>query len=130
MAHHNNAILTLPGIDPESYYVSHRTWMASGVCMRAYYRFRVTLLGRFLCGSSAYCSITKRHPATRYGVRAPVTADGMAIASITGRISAVLDKYVFSDSLMALSIDRLPGQFFEYGALFLRASGPAACTAA
>ena len=50
IAHHNNATLTLPGIDPESYYVSRDTWISSGPFARAYYLFRMTLLGRLLCG--------------------------------------------------------------------------------
>ncbi len=50
LAHHDNATLTLPGIDPESFYVSNKTWALSGSLARAYYTFNMTAVGRLLCG--------------------------------------------------------------------------------
>ena len=53
IAHHNNQVLTLPGVDPESYYVSQKTWDNSSALKRAYYTTYKTVLGRLLFGPSS-----------------------------------------------------------------------------
>lgn len=50
IAHHNNENLTLPGIDPESFYVTRAEWERAGAVKRAYYTFNMTILGRLATG--------------------------------------------------------------------------------
>lgn len=50
LLHHRDPHLTLPGVDPESNYVSQTTWDHAGVWMRFFYVARKTALGRFLLG--------------------------------------------------------------------------------
>lgn len=50
LRHHNDAHLTLPGVDPETHYVSQRTWERSGWFMRALYWQRKQFWGRFMVG--------------------------------------------------------------------------------
>jgi fatty acid desaturase len=50
LLHHRDPFLTLPGVDPESNYVSETTWAQAGVVMRFFYVARKTALGRFLFG--------------------------------------------------------------------------------
>ncbi len=59
--HHNNQVLTLPGIDPESYYVSPSSWDISGPIRRFYHDRYMTVLGRLLLGPAT--SIIKLIPA-------------------------------------------------------------------
>ena len=48
--HHNDENLTLPGIDPESNYVSPEQWERSGPVRRWLYRVRLSFWGRFVFG--------------------------------------------------------------------------------
>lgn len=50
MAHHNKHIITLPGLDPESYYVLQSDWEKSRPVYHAYFTFYKTLSGRLICG--------------------------------------------------------------------------------
>lgn len=50
IAHHNDEQLTLPGVDPESNYVSPQQWQRSGALMRWLYRARLSFWGRFVLG--------------------------------------------------------------------------------
>ena len=50
LRHHNDANLTLPGVDPETHYVSGATWQRSGWLMRALYLQRKRFWGRFVFG--------------------------------------------------------------------------------
>lgn len=50
LRHHNDADLTLPGLDPETHYVDATVWQASGRFMRTLYRWRKTFWGRTLVG--------------------------------------------------------------------------------
>ena len=50
LRHHNDAHLTLPDIDPETHYVSDRTWERSGWLMRFLYWQRKRFWGRFVFG--------------------------------------------------------------------------------
>ena len=50
LRHHNDAHLTLPGVDPETHYVSPQTWQRSGWLMRGLYWQRKRFWGRFLFG--------------------------------------------------------------------------------
>ena len=50
LRHHNDEWLTLPGIDPESNYVSEANWARFGPCLRFLYVARKTALGRFTLG--------------------------------------------------------------------------------
>jgi fatty acid desaturase len=50
LRHHDDAHLTEPGSDPESYFVSAADWQRAGAAMRALLVFRNTLLGRLLLG--------------------------------------------------------------------------------
>lgn len=50
LAHHNKENLTLPGVDPESYYVSMADWEKQSEGFHLYYVFYKTVLGRLLCG--------------------------------------------------------------------------------
>ena len=48
--HHQTAALTVPGKDPESYYVDRDTWRRSGALGRALLTFNNTLFGRMSIG--------------------------------------------------------------------------------
>jgi len=50
LAHHNDAQLTDPSADPESYYVDGATWDRAGPLWRAFLRLHNTLAGRLLLG--------------------------------------------------------------------------------
>ncbi|MGF6483914.1 fatty acid desaturase [Paraburkholderia sp. JPY419] len=50
LRHHDDARLTEPGSDPESYFVSAAEWQRAGIAMRALLVFRNTLTGRLLVG--------------------------------------------------------------------------------
>jgi len=50
LRHHNDAHLTLPGIDPETHYVSDAVWQRSGWLMRALFVHRKRFWGRFVFG--------------------------------------------------------------------------------
>lgn len=50
LAHHNDAQLTDPLADPESYYVDAAAWAAAGPLTRAFLRAHNTLAGRLLLG--------------------------------------------------------------------------------
>ncbi len=50
LAHHNDAQLTDPVADPESYYLSAEAWAAAGPLTRALLRFNNTLAGRLTVG--------------------------------------------------------------------------------
>lgn len=50
LKHHQDENLTLPGVDPETNYVSAQTWAGSGAFMRGLYRARLSFWGRFLFG--------------------------------------------------------------------------------
>lgn len=52
LQHHNDELLTLPGIDPETNYVSETSWARFGPCLRFLYVARKTALGRFTLGPS------------------------------------------------------------------------------
>lgn len=49
-AHHNEEILSIPGVDPESFYVSAATWKRLGPIARGYLSLRNSLAGRLLLG--------------------------------------------------------------------------------
>ena len=50
LRHHNDAHLTLPGVDPETHYVSDEVWQRSGWFMRALFVHRKRFWGRFVFG--------------------------------------------------------------------------------
>ena len=50
LRHHNDTHLTLPGIDPETHYVSDQVWQRSGWLMRALFVHRKRFWGRFAFG--------------------------------------------------------------------------------
>ncbi|MCC8400578.1 fatty acid desaturase [Paraburkholderia sp. MMS20-SJTN17] len=50
LRHHDDARLTEPGSDPESYFVSASEWQRAGTAMRALLVLRNTLTGRLLVG--------------------------------------------------------------------------------
>ena len=50
LAHHRNELLTHPGADPETYYLSAAEWQQSGPAKRALIRLRNTFPGRLLAG--------------------------------------------------------------------------------
>jgi fatty acid desaturase len=50
LRHHDDAHLTQPGHDPESYFVDADEWQRAGTAMRALLVFRNTLFGRMLAG--------------------------------------------------------------------------------
>ncbi len=50
LRHHNDAHLTLPGVDPETHYVSDEVWQRSGWMMRALFVHRKRFWGRFVFG--------------------------------------------------------------------------------
>ncbi|SMG61503.1 fatty acid desaturase [Paraburkholderia susongensis] len=50
LLHHDDAHLTQPRRDPESYFVSVSEWQRAGTAMRALLVFRNTLIGRLLLG--------------------------------------------------------------------------------
>ncbi|WP_244817126.1 fatty acid desaturase [Caballeronia sp. Lep1P3] len=50
LRHHDDAHLTVPGRDPESYYVTPEQWANAGVVLRAAIAARNTFVGRMLVG--------------------------------------------------------------------------------
>ena len=50
IVHHNHEIITLPGVDPESFYVSQLRWNDIGPVHRKLLIFNMTLAGRMLIG--------------------------------------------------------------------------------
>ena len=50
MTHHNDENLTVPGADPESYFVTRKQWQQYCGLRRAYLTGRMTMLGRLLSG--------------------------------------------------------------------------------
>jgi fatty acid desaturase len=50
LQHHDDPHLTRPELDPESYFVTHRTWQRSGMLMRILLTARNTFFGRLLVG--------------------------------------------------------------------------------
>jgi fatty acid desaturase len=50
LKHHDDPHLTRPEFDPESYFVTHRTWQRTGTLMRALLAARNTFSGRLLVG--------------------------------------------------------------------------------
>jgi len=50
LAHHDDAYLTDPRVDPESYYVDAAAWAAAGPLGRAFLKAQNTLAGRLLLG--------------------------------------------------------------------------------
>ena len=50
LRHHNDAHLTMPGMDPETHYVSGPTWQRSGWLMRGLYWQRKCFWGRVVLG--------------------------------------------------------------------------------
>ncbi len=50
LRHHNDAHLTMPGVDPETHYVSDEVWQRSGWLMRALFVHRKRFWGRFVFG--------------------------------------------------------------------------------
>lgn len=50
LLHHRDELLTLPGVDPESNYVSPADWSRGGPLMRFFWVARKTALGRFVLG--------------------------------------------------------------------------------
>ncbi len=50
LRHHNDAHLTMPGVDPETHYVSDDVWQRSGWLMRALFVHRKRFWGRFVFG--------------------------------------------------------------------------------
>ena len=60
LAHHEDALLTTPGVDPESFYVTGAAWARMGPLVRAVLRFRNTLAGRLLIGPAvAYWELAR-----------------------------------------------------------------------
>lgn len=49
---HHEVELTVPGVDPESFYVDPRTWSTAGPIRRSLWRVNRTMLGRLLVGPS------------------------------------------------------------------------------
>ena len=60
LRHHNDAHLTLPGIDPETHYVSPLTWERSGWTMRFLYWQRKRFWGRAIFGPAMAITSTVR----------------------------------------------------------------------
>lgn len=50
LAHHNNQLIALPGIDPECFFVGRDAWQRYGAVRRALAWFNMTLFGRLLLG--------------------------------------------------------------------------------
>lgn len=50
LRHHNDAHLTVPGVDPETHYVSDEVWQRSGWFMRSLFVHRKRFWGRFVFG--------------------------------------------------------------------------------
>ncbi len=50
LVHHNKDNLTMPGKDPESYYIERADWVQKGEGFQLYYVFYKTVFGRLLCG--------------------------------------------------------------------------------
>ncbi len=60
IAHHNDDTLTIPGVDPESFYVSINTWQKSNTLKRTYYTLNMTILGRLLSGPASTAIVLSR----------------------------------------------------------------------
>ncbi len=51
LLHHNDEQLTVPGVDPESRYLTQGQWAGSSLFERSLHRLNKTVLGRFLLGA-------------------------------------------------------------------------------
>lgn len=61
LQHHNNSIITLPGIDPESFYVDRTQWQKMSSITKQLMHFNMTLAGRFLIGPGlSLCALAKQ----------------------------------------------------------------------
>ena len=60
LRHHHDAHLTLPGLDPETHYVSQQTWQCSGWFMRSLYWQRKRFWGALLLGPAITIGSTLR----------------------------------------------------------------------
>ena len=50
LKHHDDAFLTVPGIDPESFFIRSEQWQTMSTLRRMLARFNMTLMGRLLLG--------------------------------------------------------------------------------
>jgi len=65
--HHDDAYLTQPGRDPESYFVNAGEWQRAGQAMRTLLLFRNTLIGRMLAGPAFSLAATAAQALGRVG---------------------------------------------------------------
>lgn len=61
LTHHNNANLTIPDSDPESYYVSEERWDGLSKWSQKLAIFNMTLFGRLILGPLWYFVFLRRH---------------------------------------------------------------------
>jgi fatty acid desaturase len=87
LRHHDDAHLTDPARDPESFFVSAERWERAGTCLRALFAFRNTLPGRVLIGPAFAIAGTLRGAASSI-VRGDLRAAGSW--ALHGALLAVL----------------------------------------
>jgi fatty acid desaturase len=83
LAHHRSE-LTVPGVDPESYYVSAAEWQRAGALRRALLHANRTLLGRITIGPWLVI-----HSAGRHALAALRTPEGRRVWSVHVVLTAV-----------------------------------------
>jgi fatty acid desaturase len=91
LRHHNDAHLTLPGVDPETHYVSEEVWQRSGGFMRALFVHRKRFWGRFAFGP-AMAIVSVVHEAVaqvRAGNTRYVSMWSLHIAMLVGMLAAI-----------------------------------------
>lgn len=122
LAHHNDALLTVPGQDPESRYVTSAFWLQSPRYMRALLWINKTLGGRLLMGAPlAVMSLlgseirglllAGRSARRVWAVHMLSVAVVLTLVEQYSAISAV--QYIFLVSLPALSISMIRS-FYEH----------------
>ncbi len=91
LRHHNDAHLTMPGVDPETHYVSEEVWQRSGWFMRALFVHRKRFWGRFVFGP-AMAITSVAHEAVsqvRSGNYRYLPMWSLHIAMLTGMLIAI-----------------------------------------
>jgi fatty acid desaturase len=89
LRHHDDAILTEPGRDPESKFVTRAEWLASGPLGRAILAVNATLAGRLLIGPALALAVfaiaeTRRLVRGEAGRRAIWAGHALGVAAVLG----------------------------------------------
>jgi fatty acid desaturase len=98
LRHHDDENLTDPDLDPESYFVSARRWNEAGMCLRAVYTLRNSVIGRMLLGPAFSICGALRFAAVQ-----------LVRGNNRGRIAATWTAHLLALGLLATWLDRRCG---------------------